>query len=283
MADIADISICIITYNQDKYIARAIDSALMQQGNMRFEIIISDDCSTDNTKAIIAEYAVKYPTLIKPHYAATNLGMLRNWEKALKLCSCRYIALLEGDDYWNDPLKLQKQFNILESNPDCVISFTNATIEYASGEDKYNRYVDKTGEFFTITDLLNYNFIPTCSVLMRNHISADFFPAAYFRSPFADWIIHILNSKFGRIHFLNEFTCTYLVHDMGVWGSLKKVGQMLNTLKALNCISEILPEKQYREAIAAVRKNTLQKVCAYFKDENRPLQYLQYRLKLFFA
>ena len=149
MADAIDVSICIITYNQEKYIARAIESALMQQCNFLYEIIISDDCSTDKTKTIIDQYAGKYPGLIKAFHADHNLGMLKNWEKALKLCTGRYIALMEGDDYWNDPHKLQKQFDILESHPDCAISFTNATNIYESGEQGYPRYVDKTEEFYT--------------------------------------------------------------------------------------------------------------------------------------
>ncbi len=282
MSATVNVSICIITYNQQNYIERAIESALMQHAGFSYEIIISDDCSTDNTKDIIARYAAKYPGLIKAFYAENNLGMLRNWEKALKLCTGKYIALLEGDDFWNDPLKLQKQYDILESHPDCVISFTNATIEYESGENGYKRYVDKTGVVFTTIDLLEYNFIPTCSVLMRNHISDTFFPPAYFKSPFADWIIHILNSHFGKVHFLNEFTCTYLVHGMGVWVGIKKEKQLLNKLKAIDCVGEILTEKDLLVIIAASRKKALQNICQYYKEQRKLSAYFKYRLKLIF-
>ena len=283
MAAAVDVSICIITYNQDKYMERTIESALMQQCNFSYEIIISDDCSTDSTKAIIARYAAQYPQLIKAYYAGNNLGMLRNWEKALKLCTGKYIALLEGDDFWNDPLKLQKQFDILEANPDCVISFTNASNLYESGEKGYERYVDKPAGIYTTKDLLDYNFIPTCSVLMRNNISDTFFHPAYFKSPFADWIIHILNSRFGKIHFLNQFTCTYQIHSMGVWGGIKKEKQLLNKLKALNCISEILTESEFSPIIAAGRKKFLQNICQYYKEHSNMAQYFKYRLKLAFA
>lgn len=283
MAAAADVSICIITYNQDQYIERAIESALMQQCTFSYEIIISDDCSTDGTKAIIAGYAAKYPSLIKAYYAGTNLGMLRNWEKALKLCTGKYIALLEGDDFWNDPLKLQKQFNILESHPDCVISCTNATNKYEAGETGYERYVDIAGEFFTTLDLIDYNFIPTCSVLMRNHISGIFFHPAYFKSPFADWIIHILNSRFGKIHFSDQFTCTYQIHGNGVWGGLKKEKQLLNKLKALDCIGEILTEKEFAAAIKTSREKKLRDICQYYKVQRKMPEYFIYSLKLFFA
>ena len=279
----ADISICIITYNQDKFIERALAGVSMQQCTCMYEVIISDDCSTDNTKTIIARYAAKYPNIIKAHYAKSNSGMLRNWEKALKLCTGRYIALLEGDDFWSDPLKLQKQYDILEKRPDCVISFTNATNMYESGEEGYARYVDKTDEFYTTKDLLDYNFIPTCSVLMRNHISENFFPAAYYKSPFADWIIHIVNSQYGKIHFLNEFTCAYQIHAGGVWGGIKKEKQLLNRLKAFASIEEILHERDLKMILAANRRKLLQNICFYYKTEGKPFSYFKYRLMLIFA
>ena len=275
-----DVSICIITYNQEKFIERAIDSALMQQCSFNYEIVISDDCSTDRTREIIVRYADKYPQLIKASYAETNLGMLRNWEKALKLCTGKYIALLEGDDFWTDPLKLQKQYNILEANPDCVISFTNAINKYEPGVQGYERYVEKTDEFYTTRDLLDYNFIPTCSVLMRNNISDKFFPPAYFKSPFADWIIHILNSKYGKIHFLNEFTCAYQIHDMGVWGGLKKEKQLLYRLEAVNCINDIITDPGLKKILAATRKRLLQNICLYYREEGQKWNHIKYRLKL---
>jgi glycosyltransferase involved in cell wall biosynthesis len=277
-----DVSICIISYNQEKYIKRAIESALMQQCGCKYEIIISDDCSTDNTKAIIAQFEAKYPDRIKAYYTEKNLGMLQNWVNALKLCTGKYIALLEGDDFWNDPLKLQKQYTILEQHPDCVISFTNAINAYEIGEGGYTRYVEKTAEFYTTIDLLDYNFIPTCSVLMRNHISDSFFPEAYFKSPFADWIIHIVNSRFGKIHFLNEFSCTYQIHGGGVWGGIKKEKQLLNRLQAIDCIFEILSEKDLRLTLSANREKLLQSICFYYKQQRQTLKYLNYRLKLVF-
>jgi glycosyltransferase involved in cell wall biosynthesis len=255
----------------------------MQKCNCTYEIIISDDCSTDNTKAIITRYAAQYPNLIKAYYADSNLGMLKNWVKALKLCTGTYIALLEGDDFWNDPLKLQKQYNILATHPACVISFTNATILYESGENGYPRYVDYTGEFYTTKDLLDNNFIPTCSVFMRNHISDAFFPPAYFKSPFADWIIHVINSQFGKIHFLNEFTSTYRIHGGGVWSGVKTEKQLLNKLKAFACIDEIVTEKDLKVILAANRAKLLQKICLYYKTGGKYLSYFKYRLMLIFA
>jgi glycosyltransferase involved in cell wall biosynthesis len=277
---IPGVSVCIITYNQAAYVAQAIESALMQHIAFETEIIVCDDKSTDGTAEIIQQYANQYPTRIKAYYATNNLGMLRNWQKALMLCKGKYIALLEGDDFWTDPNKLQKQYNILEHHPDCAICFTNATIKYESGEPGFNTYVTITGEKFTAADLLNFNFIPTCSVLMRNNITEAFFHQAYFKSPFADWIIHTLNSKYGSMYFLNEFTCTYRVHGTGVWGGISQEKQLLNRLKGINCVAEILTESQYAEGLRSSKKAALQNLCAYYKANKHYKQYIKHRLAL---
>lgn len=277
-----EVSTCIITYNQQNYVAQAIESALMQDCNFSNEIIVCDDNSTDNTTHIIKTYAAKYPERIKVYFSEKNLGMLRNWQKALMLCSGKYIALLEGDDYWTDKTKLQKQYNILEQNTDCAVCFTNAEIKYESGGPGFTTYVTLKGEKFTREDLMVYNFMPTCSVLMRNYISEAFFHPAYFKSPFADWIIHTLNAKHGNLYFLNEFTCTYRIHGTGVWAGSDTEAQLLKKLKAIDCITEIVTENELQQVIKKTRREALQKICHYYKQNKRLLDYFKYRAKLLF-
>lgn len=276
------VSVCIITYNQQNYIADAIESALMQVCNFAYDIVICDDCSTDKTAEIIQAYAKKYPAIIKSYTATANIGMLRNWERALKLCSGKYIALLEGDDYWVNNNKLQLQINILEQNPGYVASFTNATIKYDGDTQGFPTYVTITGQEFNTTDLMKNNFIPTCSVVMRNHISDKFFHPAYFKSPFADWIIHVLNSKYGTFHFTNVFTCVYRVHNTGVWSKLTEEKQLLNRYEAINCISEIVSNPEPKQEIRNTRGLILQKICYFYRTNKNLTKYLRYRIKLFF-
>jgi glycosyltransferase involved in cell wall biosynthesis len=108
------ISVCIITYNQEQYIRRAIDSVLAQTGNMDIEIVISDDGSNDNTLPICTEYQQKHPDSIRVVTSTINRGVLSNWYQAIESSTGTYIALLEGDDYWTDPQKLSKQYAILQ-------------------------------------------------------------------------------------------------------------------------------------------------------------------------
>lgn len=132
------VSIQCLVYNHEPYLRQCLDGFVMQKTNFRFEAIVHDDVSTDGSAAIIREYTEKYPDIIKPIYETENQyskrdGSLRRIMNAA--CKGKYIALCEGDDYWIDPLKLQKQVDFLESHPNISYVFTNRLI-----------YTEKTGE-----------------------------------------------------------------------------------------------------------------------------------------
>ncbi|MCF6185625.1 MAG: glycosyltransferase, partial [Bacteroidales bacterium] len=118
------VSILMLTYNHEKFIAQAIESVLMQKVSFNYELIIGDDCSQDNTQKIIREYQKKHPDIIKPVLRTKNIGANNNFVDIFKKATGKYIALLEGDDYWTDPNKLQKQVDFLEANPEYGIVST---------------------------------------------------------------------------------------------------------------------------------------------------------------
>ena len=109
-----------MTYNHEKYIARAIESVLMQEVNFRYELVIGEDCSTDNTREIVLSYAKEYPDIIRPILHPQNLGMQENGNILRRECKGKYRANLEGDDFWVTPDKLQKQVDFLETHPDFI-------------------------------------------------------------------------------------------------------------------------------------------------------------------
>ena len=111
------VSVCMLTYNHEKYIAQAIESVLMQKTDFDYELVIGEDCSVDKTREIVKKFQLKCPNIIKPIYHERNVGASRNcFEFVLPACKGKYIALLEGDDYWIDSLKLQKQIDVFEAN-----------------------------------------------------------------------------------------------------------------------------------------------------------------------
>ena len=122
------VSVCMITYNHADFIDQALESVLQQQVDFSFGIVIGDDASTDDTLEIIKRYQSKYPDKIEILQSTKNLGGRINFIRTLQACRGKYIALLEGDDYWNDPLKMQKQVDFLESHPQCALCFTNVRV-----------------------------------------------------------------------------------------------------------------------------------------------------------
>ncbi|MBA3758513.1 glycosyltransferase [Candidatus Saccharibacteria bacterium] len=208
------VSIVSVTYNQEKYVKAALDSFLMQQVNFAFEIIIADDCSADKTPDIIREYAEKNPDIIKPILRKHNLGVAGNFLATLKEARGKYIALCEGDDFWTDASKLQKQVDFLESNPDYSICFHPVRVMFENNEHKESTWPNiKDYSKITIKELLKENFIPTNSVLYRRQkydsLSVDVMPI--------DWYLHAYHAQFGKIGFINNTMSTYRRHDGGIW------------------------------------------------------------------
>lgn len=173
------VSICIMTYNHEKWIAQAIESALMQKTNFPFKIVIGEDCSTDKTREIVKRYAEQYPNKIKALLHLKNLGPphspgRNNFLSILKQYSSKYIAMLEGDDYWTDPFELQKQVDFLEAHPD----FGLVHSDYDVLREKNRKLIKAINKFkqkqipqgAVFEDLLVDNFIATCTVCFRRKL-----------------------------------------------------------------------------------------------------------------
>ena len=213
------VSVCCITYNQVFYIRQCLDGFLMQKTNFKFEVIIHDDCSTDGTTDVIREYVEKYPDLIKPIFQERN--QYQNGCKRILAtfvypkAQGKYIALCEGDDYWTDPLKLQKQVDFLESHPDYSMCFHRAHIlkenECAVGlqcDDIENRE-------YNPNELLEYWKVPTASILARHEVIAVK-NIGVERILNGD-IIHVLNcAKIGKIRGMSDVMSVYRVQNSGV-------------------------------------------------------------------
>lgn len=218
------LSICIITYNHEAYIARAIESALSQQTSFTKEIIIGEDYSTDNTRRICGEYAAKYPELIRLMPSAKNIGMMRNFERVLKSCQGQYIAFMEGDDYWTDSLKLQKQVNMLDANPQFSACFHNVIIKHERNNEYKEWVMHEEGlqktEFDT-EDVLGPWFIATCSFMFVNY--PDFvLPEWFFSCKYGDLPFMLLLSLRGNFGYINDIMAVYRLHENGQ--SIKQTG-----------------------------------------------------------
>ena len=220
------VSVSCITYNHAPYIRACLDGFLMQKTSFVFEILIHDDCSTDGTREIIEEYSKKYPDIIFPIFQTENQyskgvrGMMARFN--FPRSRGKYIALCEGDDYWSDPYKLQKQVDFLEANTDFSICFHNMKILNESNPSAIEFTNSKDQESVSsILDLASKgNFMFTASVVFKK--PKDGFPNWLTDLPIGDYAIHLFNAQFGKIKFLDQVMGVYRIHAGGVWGSFSK-------------------------------------------------------------
>ncbi len=272
------VSVCLITYNHQNYIEKAVEGILIQKTNFSLEIITADDSSSDNTTIILDKYINDYPNLFVKLENVQNLGMHKNWERAIKACKGKYIALLEGDDFWTSNNKLQNQIDILELDPTIAICCTNAEV-LKFNNDPHPNYVNRHEGRYSIEDLIKEAFMPTCTVVFRNYLLPAKFPKCYFSAPMADYPIHLLNAMHGDIHYIDQVTSIYRLHPSGEWGKLDHVGRLKHILGGIQCAEKILQKKEHKETLNRVKKDTLFKIASCFRNDNNVLKFLYYRIR----
>jgi len=236
------LSISMITYNQDKYISEAIEGVLIQKTDFIIRLFITDDNSLDNTAKICQEYANKFPDLIDFESFSENKGMMANWIYNLNKCSksgAKYIAICEGDDYWTDPLKLQKQVDFLEANPEYSLCFHNAKIIYENKREKSRLFCKLEKNIFDLYDVIERNwFIPTQSIVFKrsylNNIPEWF---GYIFN--GDLALQLLLAAKGNFYYLNEVMSVYRKHATGI------SSKYLNSNIKLKIIEVLIYTNQY--------------------------------------
>lgn len=232
------VSVRLLAFNQEKYIARSIESVLMQRTSFEFDLVIGVDYGNDATADIVASYARKHPGMIHTILHDKNIGMVANALETLQRCTGKYIAKLDGDDWWTDPFKLQMQFDFLESHPDFTICFHNMEIRYPADNERSGLLLPKTQPLESNRmDLALNNYIPTSSVFFRNMHERLLLP--WFRElPFTDWAMNIHVAQQGRIFFLPKVMGVYNAHDASVWSSMDAKAKLEVTLKAQKIIRD---------------------------------------------
>mgnify|MGYP002784576026 CR=1 FL=1 len=223
------VSVLVMTYNHANFIRKTIDSVLMQQVDFNYEIVISEDFSTDSTREIVIEYQEKFPEKICLILSHKNLHSNEVVARGITACKGEYIALLDGDDYWTSPHKLQKQVDFLANHPECSMCFHNATAFYEdSSKESWIYTADYQKEMFTLEDIWLGNFIATCSTMFRNRVFGEV-PTWYSYFPITDWPLHILNAEQGEIGYINEVMGAYRYHQGGDYSLLSQEQKLRTT------------------------------------------------------
>jgi len=229
------VSVCCITYNHAPFIRQCLDGFMMQQTSFDFEVLIHDDASTDGTSDIIREYERKYPDIIKPIYQTEN-----QYSKGRNILAIhqfpraqgKYIAMCEGDDYWTDPYKLQKQVDFLEANPDFAICFHPVKIKKEDENILMDDHITPdVPDITNIYRLAEGNYIHTPSVVFRNnqHVIDEFSSKEYN----FDYTLHMLNAIYGKIKKLPNEMAVYRIHRDGIWSSKSKADRYSSWMNVL--------------------------------------------------
>jgi glycosyltransferase involved in cell wall biosynthesis len=214
------VSICLVTYNHEKYIEKCLDSILSQVTNFDFEIIIGEDHSTDQTSAIIRKYAENFPEKIKAFIRPKNIGSKLNFLHPFFYCKGEYIVHIEGDDYFSDPEKLQIQADFLDEHQTYSACFHNALMIYEEGlnnEDHFVNPSDQKTTIFTEDFLVEKEtwFMATASVMMRKKY-VSILPEWFLKSKSGDIPLYVILAEFAPIAYINRVMSVYRRHLEGL-------------------------------------------------------------------
>lgn len=254
------VSVLILAYNHAAYIAPALQSALQQVTTFPVELLVGEDCSTDDTRDRILEIDRAHPGRLRLIFQPRNIGAGENLTQLLQAARGEYVALLEGDDYWTDPSKLQRQLDALDAHPDWTICFHRAEVIDAAGRPL--GYAPAAADFppvSTFDDLLRSNFISTPTVMFRHGLFPEF-PQRFRRLAQQDWPLHLLNARHGSIGYLDRVMSAYRVHAAGAWNRKSLPERYSAIFDACDAVEDVFGE-EIRGRIRDVRRRYLVDVC----------------------
>ena len=250
------VSVFMLTYNQEKFISKTIESVLMQKTDFDFQLVIGEDASTDRTGEICKNYQLEYGKKIKLISHKKNLGLIRNFIKTYEACDGKYVAILDGDDYWIDPYKLQKQVDYLERKSEYSIVFTGFKKLFTDG-----RMISKDYSDMALTtgfkDIVKKNYICSATVMFRNKLHLKDYPKWLGRFPYGDWPLYLWQTRKGeKIGFLEDETAVYRM-EIGVSEKLKTIHSDIVKVNAdiISCVRQDNQFTIFRNEIKKSFKN----------------------------
>lgn len=270
------VNIWMVTYNHEQFIAQAIESVLMQQTTFPYKIIIGEDCSTDNTRAICIEYQKKHPDKIELLLHKKNLGSQKNSYVVHQACKAKYVAMLEGDDFWTDPLKLQTQVDFMENNPASAACFHS--VNYFTLDNKSDIFPQElTKKTFDIHDAIAFPRtgwnIMTSTILYRKQAVQEI-PDWFLKLKIGDCTLIMLAALNGSIDFIERVMGAYRVNA----GSLMQSKEYTNEKVAQKMIDLYIEfnkhtQDKYKNEIYQLILFYMYQLVVYFKKEKKSVSY----------
>ncbi len=270
-----DISVAVIAYNHERFIGDTFRGVAMQQFSGTIEVVIGDDCSPDRTRELARTFAEQHPN-VRLLFHERNLGMVGNWTATIDACTGRYIALCEGDDYWTDPLKLQRQYDLMERHPEHSMCWHRVDVVEEGVQRPYPCAEGK--EVADVHDIIRSHFIPTCSVLFRNGL-INGWPQWIRKVMSMDIALELMLALHGTAVRIDTVMGAYRQHPGGISKSAAHVrlGQLrlLDMLRFFNVFSGQIADMAVRKRMEEITRLQLK------MPENRKLSAIGSLVKLF--
>ena len=248
-------TVLLVTYNHAPYIAQAIDSVLAQTTSFPFELLISEDCSTDGTREIVQSYQRRHPDRIRLLLSERNRNDNEVIARGIRAASGEVIAYLDGDDWWTAPHKLAAQVSFLERETSCALCYHSVLRVYEGSERASHPSLPPGPRAPMTTDdaLLRYH-LNSCSLAFRRSAVPEL-PAWYLSADLADWALVVLVSTRGTLGYLDEVMAAYRIHASGVWSALTDVQRIERRLTFYERLGAEL-QRSYEPAIRTGRAKT---------------------------
>ena len=246
------VSVCIITFNHEQFIRQAVESALAQTTTFDYEIVVGDDASTDATSQILAELERAHAPRLRVHRRPHNLGVGGNLAATLLECRGKYIALLEGDDYWIDEQKLQLQHDLLETHREYAICFHPVRAVREGSAEAYRSPRGRVPRRTSLVDLIERGtYIPTASVMFRNR-AGEGFPDWYSGLRIADLPLHVINARHGDIALIDRIMAVYRLHPGGVFSMIANADRVRAVVQMYSHINDYL-DRRFDKTIRGIQ------------------------------
>ncbi len=235
------VSALMTTFNQERFVAEAIEGFLMQQTDFPCELVIADDASTDSTRAVIRRYWERDRDRIRVMLNRCNIGGRRTMMRAYMACRGQYVASLDGDDCWTSRHKLQQQVDLMERHPEYAMCFHSVHMVWDDGSREPVVYrPGRIRDRYTLEDLLEYNFIASCSPMYRRGVFARY-PAWCFLMPIGDWTQHVLHAQHGAIGYIDEPMGIYRQHGGGIYSTSSAAHRLRIAIQMLRHFECVVP------------------------------------------
>ena len=256
------VSVAMRTYEHAPFVAQAIESVLIQEAPFEFELVIGEDCSEDGTREIVGRYAERFPERVRAILPAENVGHGEILRRVLDACRGRFVAYLDGDDYWTSTAKLRRQVDHLDAHPEQVSCFHDASLVFGAAAEPSGLTTPALAESsFALEDILTECFVPSPTMVFRREVLAAL-PDWAFESAWIDWLIHIRCAERGPLGYIPEPMAAYRVHEGGMFSALDRVTQIEEDLRFYEQLRPDLPGQaelvdrcmQFRGAQLAVER-----------------------------